>query len=268
MRIKMMRRKPMFGPKLLALFFRKLSLMVGSGVPLVEAIDVIAIGLKPGTPPRMVLEHVSADLKRGQSFADALEVHPHFFTPELIKIVRSAEAAGTLDHALVRIAQAVDDGTLPPGPRPPGPGWPPPPPKPGGRFRRWLHRHMAPPHGMEDVVFEYRVDEHEGPGHPMPPMPPEPPMPPPRPQPANAAPAPDPDAPVRHARELIEGAIRARATDVHLEPLPEGGRIRFRVDGLLREHRRVERAHYDEAVAGLKRLAGLDLAEHRMPQDE
>ncbi len=78
----------------------------------------------------------------------------------------------------------------------------------------------------------------------------------------------DDDAPlIRLVQQMIEAALKARASDIHVEPQSERLRIRFRVDGLLRE----VAAHPGHLTAPLlsrlKIMAGLDIAERRKPQD-
>jgi type II secretory ATPase GspE/PulE/Tfp pilus assembly ATPase PilB-like protein len=62
-------------------------------------------------------------------------------------------------------------------------------------------------------------------------------------------------------------AVTAGASDVHVEPLPVGGRIRQRVDGVLSETMRLPEDVLDPVVARIKLLAGIDVAERRTPQD-
>lgn len=66
---------------------------------------------------------------------------------------------------------------------------------------------------------------------------------------------------------LIARAVRDRATDIHIEPDEKLLRIRFRVDGLVRAVDSLSSAAGHSFIARIKVLAGLDLAEHRRPQD-
>ncbi len=76
------------------------------------------------------------------------------------------------------------------------------------------------------------------------------------------------DAPaVRAADEIFENAIRNRASDVHLEPCSGAGRVRERVDGILREARRLPEPLFSQIVSRIKVLAGMDIADRRLPQD-
>ncbi len=72
---------------------------------------------------------------------------------------------------------------------------------------------------------------------------------------------------VRFVRTLLENAVRAGASDVHLEPDEDGVRVRWRVDGFLREALTVPPETYPSVVARLKIMANLNIAEHRVPQD-
>lgn len=72
---------------------------------------------------------------------------------------------------------------------------------------------------------------------------------------------------VRLVDALLVDAVRARASDVHVEPQDRDLRIRYRVDGLLREVMTVPRSIRTAAVSRIKILAGLDIAERRRPQD-
>ncbi len=58
-----------------------------------------------------------------------------------------------------------------------------------------------------------------------------------------------------------------RASDVHIEPHQDGLKIRLRIDGLLHEHRVVERTQANAITARIKILAGLDIGQQRLPQD-
>lgn len=72
---------------------------------------------------------------------------------------------------------------------------------------------------------------------------------------------------VRAVDEILNGAAAARASDVHIEPFAGGGRVRERVDGVLRETRRLSGEHFDRVLSRLKLLAGMDIADRRLPQE-
>lgn len=75
-------------------------------------------------------------------------------------------------------------------------------------------------------------------------------------------------APVVHAVDgLLETAVNLSATDIHIEPGREGVRVRLRVDGVLRQHQVLPGRMARAVVSRVKILAGLNIAERRLPQD-
>jgi general secretion pathway protein E len=74
---------------------------------------------------------------------------------------------------------------------------------------------------------------------------------------------------VKFVNQILREALEQRATDVHVEPLPNDLRIRYRIDGVLHEvpvpaNIRVLQA---SVISRLKVMAHLDIAERRLPQD-
>ncbi len=67
--------------------------------------------------------------------------------------------------------------------------------------------------------------------------------------------------------EILYFALRERATDIHIEPLEILTRIRFRVDGALREILTFPRALHRAIISRLKVLSDLNISESRFPQD-
>ncbi|MSR22516.1 MAG: type II/IV secretion system protein [Gemmatimonadetes bacterium] len=66
---------------------------------------------------------------------------------------------------------------------------------------------------------------------------------------------------------MLREALRSGASDVHVESTVSGLRVRFRLDGVLQEISRLAR-HYQAAVLSrIKIMAGLNIAERRLPQD-
>ncbi|MBW4647409.1 MAG: GspE/PulE family protein [Kastovskya adunca ATA6-11-RM4] len=68
-------------------------------------------------------------------------------------------------------------------------------------------------------------------------------------------------------RTLISGALRNRASDIHLEPLPDGLRVRYRIDGVLRDITRLSPDVSRKVIVALKVMSEMDIAESRRPQD-
>jgi type IV pilus assembly protein PilB len=76
------------------------------------------------------------------------------------------------------------------------------------------------------------------------------------------------DSPISRALSTImEYAVRARASDIHIEPLETALRIRCRIDGVLREIMRLPKSIEPALVSRVKILSNLKIDEHRIPQD-
>ncbi|HEC19496.1 MAG TPA: MSHA biogenesis protein MshE [Gammaproteobacteria bacterium] len=76
------------------------------------------------------------------------------------------------------------------------------------------------------------------------------------------------DAPVvRLIETVFEDALAANASDIHIEPDETVLRIRRRIDGVLQEQVMDEKSIVPALVSRLKLMAGLDIAERRLPQD-
>jgi len=72
---------------------------------------------------------------------------------------------------------------------------------------------------------------------------------------------------VRIVDLLIAGAVKEGASDIHIEPQQDRLRIRYRVDGYLREALSLPLSVYNPLLARLKVLAKMDIAERRRPQE-
>ena len=76
------------------------------------------------------------------------------------------------------------------------------------------------------------------------------------------------EAPViRFVNVLIARALEMRSSDIHVEPFEKEFRIRFRVDGVLREQESPPRELRAAIISRLKLMASLNIAERRLPQD-
>ncbi len=69
------------------------------------------------------------------------------------------------------------------------------------------------------------------------------------------------------AEELMRAGLMRRASDIHIDPMRDDVRVRFRVDGVLEEYRRLPLAAHPALCSRLKVLGGMDIAERRAPQD-
>jgi general secretion pathway protein E len=72
---------------------------------------------------------------------------------------------------------------------------------------------------------------------------------------------------VRALNDLLERAVELRASDIHIEPFRAGLTVRMRVDGLLRAMPAPSGVPPQALISRVKILAGLNIAERRLPQD-
>jgi len=68
-------------------------------------------------------------------------------------------------------------------------------------------------------------------------------------------------------KTIISGALRNRASDIHLEPMPDGLRVRYRIDGVLRDITTLPAELSRRVVVALKVMCNMDISENRRPQD-
>ena len=66
---------------------------------------------------------------------------------------------------------------------------------------------------------------------------------------------------------IINQAVTAKASDVFIEPMENCLRIRYRVDGFIREVDRMSKSLHFPLISRVKVISSLDIAEHRLPQD-
>src|SRR5947208_11682167 len=66
---------------------------------------------------------------------------------------------------------------------------------------------------------------------------------------------------------IFEEAATLDASDVHIEPAQSLTRVRYRVNGALKETREIPRWMHDSLISRIKILAKLDISEKRLPQD-
>ena len=72
---------------------------------------------------------------------------------------------------------------------------------------------------------------------------------------------------VRLVDSIISQAIKARVSDIHIEPFEKKVRVRFRVDGTLVENMQLKRKTHSALATRIKIMSDLDIAERRIPQD-
>jgi len=66
---------------------------------------------------------------------------------------------------------------------------------------------------------------------------------------------------------IINEAVKARASDVHIEPLPSKTRIRYRIDGVCQEVHSITNRIHEALISRIKILSHIDITEKRKPQD-
>lgn len=72
---------------------------------------------------------------------------------------------------------------------------------------------------------------------------------------------------IERIRTIISSALRNRASDIHLEPTEEGLRVRYRIDGVLRDITTLPKEVSRRVVVALKVMSSMDIADSRRPQD-
>ncbi|MDZ7662333.1 type II secretion system F family protein [Thiohalophilus sp.] len=101
--------KPLFGgggkvkAADISIFSRQLATMMSSGVPLVQAFDIIGRGHENPAMQKLLLG-VKADIESGSNLSEALAKHPYHFDDLFCNLVRAGEHAGILDDILDKIA--------------------------------------------------------------------------------------------------------------------------------------------------------------------
>src|SRR5919204_4180104 len=91
----------------IVIFTRQFATMINSGLPLVQALDI----LQQQTENKVladVTRQVVYDVESGHTLADALRKHPKAFTDLYVNMVAAGEAGGILDTILLRLAQFLE----------------------------------------------------------------------------------------------------------------------------------------------------------------
>lgn len=91
----------------IVVFTRQFATMVNSGLPLVQALDILA---KQTENPQLseTTKQVVYDVESGNTLADALEKHPKVFTQLYVNMVAAGEAGGILDTIMLRLATFLE----------------------------------------------------------------------------------------------------------------------------------------------------------------
>ena len=78
----------------------------------------------------------------------------------------------------------------------------------------------------------------------------------------------DDDGPIiRLVNLIIDEAVRINASDIHIEPMADRVRVRYRVDGVCIERDNIPKSMQAPLIARVKILSGMDITEKRIPQD-
>ncbi|MEE0061033.1 MAG: GspE/PulE family protein [Acutalibacteraceae bacterium] len=72
---------------------------------------------------------------------------------------------------------------------------------------------------------------------------------------------------IKLVNKMFEDAVAMKVSDIHIEPQEEEMRIRFRVDGKLREYTRITKQLAPSIISRIKFISGMNIAEKRIPQD-
>lgn len=76
------------------------------------------------------------------------------------------------------------------------------------------------------------------------------------------------EAPIIHLLDtLLDRAIKSNASDIHVEPFEQNTKVRMRIDGVIMDYVSLQRSVHQPLIARIKIMAGLDIAEKRIPQD-
>ncbi len=101
------RQGPRVKAKDLQVFTRQLATLLGSGVPIVQALDVLARGARsPGLT--FALNNIVVEISKGKKLGDCLEDHPKVFDRFYVNMVRAGEESGSLDGILNRLAIYIE----------------------------------------------------------------------------------------------------------------------------------------------------------------
>jgi type IV pilus assembly protein PilC len=87
----------------IAIFARQLATMLGAGIPLVQAFEIIGTGHDKPAMQKLVLD-IKSDVEGGTSLHEALAKHPLYFDDLFVNLVEAGEQAGALEGLLDKVA--------------------------------------------------------------------------------------------------------------------------------------------------------------------
>ncbi len=94
-------------PEDIAIFSRQLATMLGAGIPLVQAFDIVGNGHDNPAMQKLILA-IKAEVENGTSLADSLARHPLYFNELFVNLVTAGEQAGALESLLDKIATYLE----------------------------------------------------------------------------------------------------------------------------------------------------------------
>ncbi len=101
------RASPKLSTEALARITRQVAVMLGAGLPLFEALNLVAEGARKDDELR-VLKALANDVSAGKSISDALSAHPRTFDSLYRGLVTAGEQSGAFDSMLMRVAEMLD----------------------------------------------------------------------------------------------------------------------------------------------------------------
>jgi type IV pilus assembly protein PilC len=87
-------------------FTRQMATMIGSGLPLVEALKILKGQSGPGLKP--VIERILTEVEGGSTLADAVDGSGGGFSSVYVAMIRAGESAGVLDQVMAKLADTLD----------------------------------------------------------------------------------------------------------------------------------------------------------------
>lgn len=107
--------KPLFGaggkkkitPKDITVFSRQLATMMSSGVPLVQAFEIVGRGHENAGMQELILS-IKSDVEAGNNLTDALRKHPLYFNDLYCNLIQAGEHAGILEAILHKLATYME----------------------------------------------------------------------------------------------------------------------------------------------------------------
>ena len=91
----------------IVIFSRQLATMVDSGIPLVQALDILCEQIEKPVF-KNIMAKIKDDIETGSSLSDALARHPGLFSTLYVNMVRAGESSGALDDILDRLATYLE----------------------------------------------------------------------------------------------------------------------------------------------------------------